>query len=334
MLDIDIAKFDTLITLEFTSNPGKTAAYNASQAKTLVTLAKTVPAPSAATVSAAITALPAPEKVTYARIIKFVKEFFPGVDENIDGLVTYRGFNFRTNGTALLARAKEAWAQIGTLTTNTKRYVNYVRDPDIAAASGMSRSAQSSEEKLAIELYKKWFDKRLKQTRIARVKTVLTKLQQAVNHEAFEIICEGDPTDQHGLCYPNPIAPGEFGEVRPADNRNRFYLGPIFFNELAQNIGGSCSLSVVPKMGQTYAQSKTSIFTALNASTITMLHELTHITALGGTTDNAPTPYNVDACLAKALNTPDLAVENAENYALFAKEILLKVQFEPPTMKR
>ena len=51
-------------------------------------------------------------------------------------------------------------------------------------------------------------------------------LHHAVTAEAFEIICEGDPNDPNGPIYPNPIAPGEFGEVRPRAHR-RWVLDPI-----------------------------------------------------------------------------------------------------------
>jgi hypothetical protein len=328
---IDIPKFNTLITTEITSDPIKAGAYNASAIRNLVTLV-TTGAPTAATVTAQLNALPGPEQATYARLIKFVKEFYPGVDEHIDGHVTYRGFDFRTNGAQLLGRAKDAWKLMGRVTATVNRYLTHVRDPRFSHL--FATKAATSESELAVELYKKWFDKTQEHSRIDEVKRIFTNLHNAVTSQGFEIICEGDPADPHGLIYPNPIAPGEFGEVRKGDNCNRFYLGPIFFDQLIQNMGGSCSLSVTPRGGQTWAQAKGAIETALNASTITMLHELTHIRAIGDTDDVQPGAYSRMTCLTRANTSPAQAIKNAENYSLFAKDILTKMQFEPPAMKK
>ncbi len=332
-LAIDVTKLNTLLSREFTTDPGNTATYNASQIKTLLTTLQTAPYPNATAVNVLITGLPAGEKLTYARLIKFIKEFYPGVDEDISGRVTYSGFKFRTSGDDLLKRAKEAWALIGRLTATMVRYLSYVKDPALLGFSGTGPTL-SAEQKTAIDLYIKWFDKSQQMRRITEVKRIVTNLNNAVTNQSFQIVCEGDPADPNGLCYNNPIAPGEFGEVRPADGINRFYIGPVFFDELAQNMGGSCSLSVAPKTGQTYKQAKDAIFSALNASTITMLHEITHITAIGGTTDVAPNAYDVATCLDRAINHPDDAIRNAENYALYAKDILVSLQFNPPAMKR
>lgn len=329
---IDVAKLTTLLNTEILNDPVKTPAYNASQTKTLLTTLQTAPYPTAATVRTAITALPGAEQVTYRRLVKFIREFYPGVDETVAGRVTYRGFNFRTNGAALLTRAQDAWALMGKLTATMVRYLGHVRSP--AAMALGSYGAGSAEKTKANDLFVRWFDRQRASASIDEVRRVVTNLHNAVTAQDFEIICEGDPVDQHGLCYPNPIAPGEFGEVRSGDARNRFYLGPVFFDALQQHMGGACSLSVMPRVGQTWAQARAAIFTALNASTITMLHELTHITAIGGTTDNAPNPYSVAACLAKARDTPNLAIANAENYALYAKDILTEMQFRPPAPVR
>jgi hypothetical protein len=332
-LAIDVTKLNTLLQKEITSDPNKNNAYNGSQIKTLLTTLQTAPYPNGAAVQGLLNGLPGAEKTTFARLVKFVREFYPGVDEDVSGRVTYRGFKFRTNGDALLSRAKDAWTLMGKLTTTMQRYLTHVKDPSLLGFGG-TRGAQSSEEDKAIKLYIQWFDKTQKMLRINEVKRIVGNLQKAVNSEDFQIICEGDPNDQNGLCYPNPIAPGEFGEVRASDNLNRFYLGPVFFNALPQNIGGTCSLSVTPKAGQTWEQAKAAIFTALNASTVTMLHELTHITAIGSTDDVKPDPYNVARCKNRAANYPDIAIKNAENYALFAKDILNAIQFNPPEMKR
>ena len=333
MLPIDVAKLKTLLSTEFTNGTAKANAYNTSAMHGLIKTATGNPEPTAATIISGIKALPAGEQATYARLIKFLREFCPGVDEKVVGNVTYRGFGFRKNGPALLARAQEAWALMGRLATKCRDHINLVRDPTLVAAS-RSAGAVSSDEATAVALYEKWFDKKRKHSRIATVKSVVTRLHKAVTAEPFEIICEGDPDDPNGLCYPNPIAPREFGEVRSNDGRNRFYLGPVFFDELQQQMGSSCSLSVQPRTGQTYTQAKSSIMSALNASTITMYHEITHITAIGGTKDKQPGAYDPPKCQERANNDPDVACDNAENYALFAKDVLLKLQFSPPPMKR
>ncbi|MEP7384596.1 MAG: M35 family metallo-endopeptidase [Gemmatimonadota bacterium] len=94
------------------------------------------------------------------------------------------------------------------------------------------------------------------------------------------------------------------------------------------------SLSVRPTTGQTWHAAKSSIFTALDASVITMLHELTHIESLTDTDDELPIPYDIAFCQKLARKYPDRALNNAENYAQFAKAALLKLQFAPPRAVR
>lgn len=281
-------------------------------------------------VKAALAALPGDEKIRYKVYIRMIQELHPGVDEEKAGLVTYRGFKSRTDGVAKLRRVKEAWARMSDLLTTCNRYMTYVRDPSLGGF-GAVRGAQSDEEKRAVELYKTWFDASLKSSRISTVRANFTDLFKAVTAQNFEVICDGDREIPLGGCG---CERNWFGFVMKSDRRNRFYVCESFFNELAQQMGGSCSLSVAPKTGQTWQSAKSAVYTALDASVITMLHELTHVESLTDTDDVKPDPYGIPFCQNLARNYPDHALNNAENYAQYAKAVLLKIQFAPPRAVR
>lgn len=331
MIQLDTDKFTDLLTDKIGAFPGAIAQLERSKFGELAKKLLDDPNVSGEAVKASISALPADEQQRYKLYIRMIQELHPGVDEDKAGHVTYRGFKSRPNGLAKLRRVKEAWARMGDLLTTCNRYMTYVRDPSLIAGFGMARPTQSDEEKRAIELYKTWFDASLKSSRIATVRKNFTDLFKAVTAQNFEIICDGDPEAPRGPCG---CERNWFGFVMKSDQRHRFYVCDSFFNELAQQMGGSCSLSVAPRTGQTWHAAKSSIFTALDASVITMLHELTHIQSLTDTDDVQPDPYGIPFCQNLAKNYPDHALDNAENYAQFAKSILLKLQFAPPRAVR
>lgn len=331
MIQLDAEKLVELLQSKMGAFPGAIAQFDRSRFGALVDRLLKNPDMSGDAVRQAIDALPGDEKTRFKLYIQMIRELHPGIDEDVAGHVTYRGFKSRTDGVAKLRRVKEAWARMGDLLSTCNRYMSYVRDPSIGAAFGTSRPAQSDEEKRAIELYKTWFDASLKSTRISTVRKNFTDLYKAVTTQKFEIICDGDREVPRGPCG---CERNWFGFVMKSDQRHRFYVCESFFNELAQQMGGSCSLSVTPKVGQTWHAAKSSIFTALDASVITMLHELTHIQSLTDTDDVQPDPYGIPFCQNLAKNYPDHALNNAENYAQFAKAVLLRLQFAPPKAVR
>lgn len=326
MIQLDEDKLVALLQSKLGAFPGAVAQFDRSQFGQLVERLLDNPDLAGETVKAALAGLPADERTRFKLYIQMVRELHPGVDEDTAGHVTYRGFKTRTDGVAKLRRVKEAWARMGDLLTTCNRYMTYVRDPSLTTGFGMARPTQSDEEKRAIELYKTWFDASLKSSRISTVRKNFTDLFKAVTTQKFEIICDGDVEVPRGPCG---CERNWFGFVMKSDQRHRFYVCESFFNELAQQMGGSCSLSVQPKTGQTWHAAKSSIYTALDASVITMLHELTHIESLTGTDDVAPDPYGIPFCQNLAKNFPNHALNNAENYAQYAKAVLLRLQFAP-----
>ncbi len=331
MIALDNDKLLGLLRAKLGAFPGAVAQFNRSQFAQCVTQLQANPNLSGDTVKQSLDALPAEEQTRFKVYIQMIRELHPGVDEDIAGNVTYRGFKTRTNGVAKLRRVKEAWARMSSLLTTCNRYMTYVRDPSLTAGYGMSRPSKSDEETRAVELYKTWFDPSLNSMRISRVRKNFTDLFKAVTTQNFEIICDGDQEVPRGGCG---CERNWFGFVMKSDLRHRFYVCESFFNELAQQMGGSCSLSVRPKTGQAWHAAKSSIYTALDASVITMLHELTHIESLTDTDDVQPDPYGIPFCQDLAKNRPDDALNNAENYAQFAKAVLLRLQFAPPTAVR
>jgi hypothetical protein len=62
---------------------------------------------------------------------------------------------------------------------------------------------------------------------------------------------------------------------------------------------------------------------ALNATVVTVIHELTHLAWIGDTDDVEPNPYDEGVCKTRARSQRLLALKNAENYCLFAKRYVL-----------
>jgi hypothetical protein len=311
----------TSMVTAYTSNPADAATYAGSGLKTIVDGCLSPAGPAGGMVLNSLNALPLPEQTKFRWLIWLLKETYPGLDETIDGRVTYRGFNFRTNGAALLARAQEAMAQVQQLATACNTMVG-----TISFGGGATATADAA---FAREKFKLWFDESASYRRLEKVKTTFRKLSNAVNNEDFEIVCDADPTLVNGPCGSKP---DWFGFVVKADARNRFYLSKLFFDGLSAEITGTCSF-VTPAAGKNYQQTRDNVLTALNAATVTMLHELTHIRAIGDTNDEPTDPYNETVCLQNARTQADIACNNAENYSLFAKAVLLRRRFPPPATR-
>lgn len=321
---VDRDRLTQHVATEYDTDPAKRLAYGASGMKKIVDQCLGGLEPPGATISGLLAGLSGAEQTTHEKMIRLIKQLYPGVDETVSGLVSYRGFKFRTDGVKLLARAQEAIAQVRDLSKWCDTYVS--------GMAAHSIGAPSADVAWTTEKYKLWFDLSMNSRRVQKVKTLFQKLDTAINQQAFEIICDADPSLPTGVCGSEP---GWFGFVYKHDGRNRFYLSKLFFDGLAAEISGTCSFVSAAK-GQTYSATRDMVFTALNAATVTMLHELTHITAISGTNDEPPDPYDEGTCLKNAKDAPDIACNNAENYSLFAKAVLMRRRFPAPSgvMKR
>ncbi len=274
-------------------------------------------------VKAALNALPAKDKTffLFEKSIRAFKTLHPGVDEEVDGHVKYRGFKFRQNSEQLLTRAKKAVKNVQKVATLAHTLIEKCKG---ANGKGEFTSFSSDERvNFAKRMYRVYFDDKVNSQRYEKVKGVLGRLSRAINEEDFEIICDGDPNLPEGVCG---IKPNDFGQVWKQDARNRFYIGPLFFSGMASEIGGTCGFNPVGPEA-TYMDKRKGVSDAEHASTCTIYHELTHIVAIGNTTDHQPRPYDEATCRERANISPDIACDNAENYGFFAKALLLKERF-------
>jgi lysine-specific metallo-endopeptidase family protein len=279
--------------------------------------------PSDAQVKSAIEGLPQKEKdfFLFEKTIRAFKTLYPGLDEEVDDLVTYRGFKFRHEGSKLLDRAKQAVKNVRELATDVRTLIE-----KCGCGDGKGKfTGFSSDEMVNFtkRMYKVYLDWMINGPRFQRTKQVFVRLDQAINHQGFQVICDADPIKKEGVCG---MKQGEFAQVLKADACNRIYLGELFFNGMSSEIGGTCGYNPVSPEA-TYMKKRDGVVSAEDASILTLFHELTHITAIGDTTDVKPKPYDEATCRERAIKDPDLARTNAENYALVAKAVRVKRRF-------
>lgn len=146
----------------------------------------------------------------------------------------------------------------------------------------------------------------------------------ALSRRAFEVEVYGTPEE------PDPESKGmvdTYAYVDPAERAYRIYLAQLFFSEMAARVDVPTVAhgTFAPNQDQWIAEKKSK--TAIDASLITMLHELTHIPMIGDTDDVQPDPYDLPQCLQKARAHPHQAIKNAENYAQFASKIHMSQRF-------
>ena len=309
---------------EVLPNPQKKALFDASQLyKTVFQPCILGVPPSDAAVKGALEALPAKEKDFFLlkKTIQAFKTLHPGVDEAEDGHVKYRGFKFRQNSGDLLARAKAAVKNVQKVATLAYTQLEKCKGPN---GKG-DFTGFSSDERVNFtkRMYRVYLDDRVDAHRYEKVKSVLLRLKKAINEEAFEVICDGDPSLPEGVCG---IKPNDFAQVWKEDKCNRFYIGPLFFTGMSSQIGGTCGFDPMGPEAK-YVDRRKGVSDAEHASTCTIFHELTHIVAIGNTTDHQPQPYDEAKCRDRANTAADIACDNAENYGFFAKALLLKERF-------
>jgi hypothetical protein len=243
----------------------------------------------------------------YQQALQYLVWNFPDLDEYRFANITLKGFGFIPDGEARKNRGLNAMYALRRLVDDCKVVIH---------RAGMKQPGASA-------LFHRWFDGSRRQAprHLDKVRRIFDGMSEALKTQTFEVVVHGTPEDPGELVNGQPST-NVFAYVRPAENAYRVYLCPMFFHE-----EGAMPVFRVPgcqggaRVGVTN-QMNGPILTALDATLITMLHELTHIKALGGTTDVTPDPYSEQQCLARALNDPTQATNNAENYAFFAKQIL------------
>ena len=99
-------------------------------------------------------------------------------------------------------------------------------------------------------------------------------------------------------------------------------LGTLFFSD-----NGMMFRPVVPPGAHNpggAAMADPRMASALNATVVTVIHELTHLPWIADAADVQPDPYDEQVCIRRARTQPDIAMLNAENYCLFAKQYVLR----------
>jgi hypothetical protein len=252
-----------------------------------------------------------------------VQQLRKDLDRQQVGNHAYIGFKSIANGEARRDRAIFGMNKLRELATQCQ-----ARLAQVVAQSATSAPAATwnAEKRNATELFQKWFDATRKQSSLNEVARIFNNIVDSLSSKAFEVVVYGTPED------PDPEGQGQdivgaFAYVVPSENAYRIYLAQHFFSEMAARVDvptASHGISA-PNQDQWRADKKSK--TAIDASLITMMHELTHVPMIGDTDDVDPDPYGLPECLNKARNSPHLAIKNAENYAQFASKIHMSQRF-------
>lgn len=252
-----------------------------------------------------------------------VQQLRKDLDRQPVGTHTYIGFKSIADGEARRDRAVFGMNKLKELATQCQTRLSKVVGESATSAPPATWSA---DKRSATELFQKWFDAKRKQASLNEVNRIFNNIVNALSSHAFEVVVYGTPED------PDPEGQGPdtedaFAYVVPAENAYRIYLAQHFFSEMSARVDiPTASHGITaPNEDQWRAEKKSK--TAIDASLITMMHELTHVPMIGDTDDNDPDPYGLDACLEKARSTPHLAIKNAENYAQFASKIHMSQRF-------
>src|ERR1017187_8322803 len=199
-----------------------------------------------------------------------------------------------------------------------------VRSPALGTLTG---SGEGKKKLKATELFQKWFDKQRRPQFVGKARGIFSRLAAAVRNQTFEVGVYGTPE--------NPMGDGTYGAdvvdafafVVPSENAYRVYLSQHFFKEMNARIDiPTVSHAAVASTTDEWQQEKKTK-TAMDASIITMLHELTHIAAIAGTNDVPPDPYGIPTCKRNAETNAASACNNAENYAQFASALWMQKFF-------
>jgi hypothetical protein len=296
-----------------------------SSLKLLIAELRKNPTPSAAAVEGVLAGIPLDKQRKYAGAIRFLRRNFPDLDREVVGGFVLLGFKSIPDAQN---RKNRALASVQAVYRLAKICETTLSKVQVDAVMTKASAQWSKEENKATNLFKKWFDQGRRDMYRNAVRTVFTDMKTALENPNFELVVYATPEEDDVANRGWHLQPGNanlqnaFAFVIKNENAYRVYFARSFFLEgdtridIARPIQGMAARDDE----EWDAQKRQKI--ALDASVITLLHELTHITMIGDTADEPPDPYNAAVCKANAINQPQVAYNNAENYALFAKDLL------------
>jgi len=300
---------------------------SASSLKGLLAKLETKPAPTAATIRQEIAAIPADKKKNYAAPLRYLYKHYPDLDEFQYGGFLLKAFLQLEKSDLRRDRALLAIQMVYRLCVQVDQRL---RDVQAAGLSTTTAPAHwSAHQRKATELFQKWFDEKRPTKSLARAKLVFSKMQTALQNPNFEIVVYGvpeekemNPTNLVLSANDQAAVKDAFAFVIKAENAYRLYLASGFFKEDETRVDVARPGKVQTAQTTEAWQQEKRTKVALDAAVVTILHELTHISMIAGTNDVPHDPYNPVVCKNNAKNNPENALNNAENYALFAKDIL------------
>ena len=283
------------------------------------------PLPTAVQVQAELDQLSDKKDAKYNDPIQYLRRHFPGLDAQTVGNMVLVGFAGIANEDARRKRAVTGMGMVARVVSKVNEHLNYVV-PNTVSSETPSVYSKNKLKCFSTELFQKWFDDTRKATSVNKVKGIFTTMFTALKNQMFDVVCYGTPEDPD----PDNLGGGiedAYAFVIPSENAYRMYLGSLFWNEENARIDvptvAHAHAASTPDAWQTEKKTKVS----MDASIVTMIHELTHVTMIAGCDDVQPDPYGLAKCKWRAKNQPDQALNNAENYAQFASAILMKERF-------
>jgi Lysine-specific metallo-endopeptidase len=296
-----------------------------SSLKLLIDELRKNPTPTAAAVELVLAGIPLDKQRQYAGAIRFLRRNFPDLDREVVGGFVLLGFKSIDDAQNRKNRALVSVQAVYRLAKICEATLSKVQ---VNVPMAKPQAQWTKEQDRATNLFKKWFDNDRRDMYRNPVRAVFTDMKAALENPNFELVVYATPEEDDVANRGWHLTPGNaglqnaFAFVRKGENAYRVYFARAFFLEgdtridIARPIQGMAARDDA----EWDAQKRQKI--ALDASVITLLHELTHITMIGDTADEPPDPYNAAVCKANAINQPQIAYNNAENYALFAKELL------------
>jgi Lysine-specific metallo-endopeptidase len=293
--------------------------------KSLITLLKT-PNPTKEAVQRNLNSIAADKKKKYRRALSYLRRHLPGVDEVARGNLRLQAFTDVSEEDAKMNRAELAMGRCQEVVDMCRKALEKV-----VPATAMSKNpAQwSKTETRATELFKIWLDGSRGVPSVNRVRTVFATMAQALRDQVWEVVLYGTVEQPDPENYGSVIA-NAYAFVIPAENAYRVYLGSLFWREADARIDTPTVTHAFAPQTQELWRAEKKLKSAMDAAVVTTVHELCHVTAIsGGTaiTDVAPSPYDWKVCKQNAKDAPNLALTNAENYAMFGSSLLMEQMF-------
>ena len=291
----------------------------------LIALLKT-PNPTKAAVQAELDRIPDKKEGKYSDALGYLRRKFPGLDEVVKGGLKLQGFAGINDEQGRMNRAVLAMGRCYEVVGMCQKAIAKVIGNSVTSKT----PAQWSEpERKATELFQKWLDGSRAVASVNRVRTVFNSMQQALRDQNWDVVVYGTPEDPDPDNM-GPLIAGAYAYVIPSENAYRVYLGSSFWKEGDARIDiatvAHASAAATPEQWQQEKKTKS----AMDAAIVTTIHELCHVRAISGNvdiTDVQPSPYDWGVCKRNAKANPQLALTNAENYAMFASSLLMERHF-------